>query len=417
MKKLLAYTIVICLLLSVLSWVNPTDIAAATSKFQQGNMLAEGFRFSLAVKADGGLWAWGMNDCGQLGDGTTEDRSTPVKIMDNVATVYAGESYAMAIKTDGSLWAWGINDYGQLGNGGKSNFKNIDGRLCQTTPVKVMENAAAVSASIYNTLAIKTDGTLWAWGVADNIQTGNKKIGNKKRLNGEVIQTVPIKIMDKVKAVSSGGSYSMVIKTDGSLWAWGENYFGQLGNGTIKKQITPIKIMNKVKAVSTTEYTAMAIKKDGSLWAWGLNTEGQLGNNGKANTRTAQYHDPIQNRPVKIMDNVVTVSTSNKMAIKSDGSLWGWGNNQYGQLGNKGKGNTKSSDGQIIQTVPIKMMDKVVAVTGTMLVKTDGSLWVLVGNSYGQPRNYRMVNGAREIINLKPTPPKKVLSDMISSKY
>jgi hypothetical protein len=212
---------------------------------------------SMAIKTDGSLWAWGENSYGQLGDGTTTKRLTPVKIMDNVATASAGSFHSMAIKTDGSLWAWGDNSYGQLGDG---TFTD------RHTPVKIMDGVATVSVGREFSMAVKTDGSLWTW-------------GNNKHLdeNTTVISHTPVKIMDGVATVSAGREFSMAVKTDGSLWAWGWNNCGQLGDGTDVDKYTPTKIMDGITAISASSLHSMAIRADGSLWAWGANYSGQLG--------------------------------------------------------------------------------------------------------------------------------------------
>ncbi|MDY4873393.1 MAG: FN3 associated domain-containing protein, partial [Alloprevotella sp.] len=135
---------------------------------------------TIATKNDGSLWAWGYNSYGQLGDGTTTNKTTPIKIMDNVVSTSASRYHSLAIKNDGSLWAWGRNSYGQLGDGTTTN---------KTTPVKIMDNVVSTSAGLYHSLAIKNDGSLWAWGDNSDGQLGDGTTTNK---------TTPVKIMDNV---------------------------------------------------------------------------------------------------------------------------------------------------------------------------------------------------------------------------
>ena len=262
--------------------------------------VSAGADYAMAIKTDGSLWAWGLNEYGQLGDGTYVDSFTPTKIMDNVAAVDAGSDYAMAIKTDGSLWVWGLNEYGQLGDG------TLDNR---NAPVKVMDHVVAVSAGFLHTKAIKTDGSLWAWGLNEYSQLGD---------GTNIDRLAPVKIMDGVVAVSESGNHSVAVKTDGSLWAWGSNRSGQLGDGTLDNRNAPVKVMDHVVAASAGPLRTMAIKTDGSLWAWGSNEFGQLGDG------TMVFHT----LPVAIMKDIVTISASGfqTLAIKTDGSLWSWGN-------------------------------------------------------------------------------------------
>ena len=333
--------------------------------------------YSLAIKSDGSLWAWGSNSQGQLGDGTTTDRHTPIKIMDDVTAVSAGVSHSLAIKNDGSLWAWGLNKYGQLGDGTTTD---------RYTPVKIMDGVTAVSAGTYHSLAIKSDGSLWAWGYNRYGQLGDDTMTNRY---------TPVKIMDGVTAVSAGGGigtgndHSLAIKSDGSLWAWGWNWYGALGDETIEYSLNPIKIMDGVIAVSAGHYYNLAIKSDGSLWAWGCNWYGALGDG-----TTTDRHTPI-----KIMDGVIAISAGldHSLAIKSDGSLWGWGDNSAGQIGDGTTENRLTSvkimDGVKIPTKTVTAIPTPPANTLTTIsagnyhslaIKSDGSLWAWGDNNYGQ---------------------------------
>ncbi len=255
------------------SRVNPVKIMDDVSA------VSVGYDHSTVIKTDGSLWVWGRTDYGQLGNGIMSDfiwqggkyYGTPVKVMDNVYAVSAGRCYTMAIKQDGSLWAWGLNDYGQLGDGTRTTYKydyfdNGGATVSyvennnRAIPVKVMDDVIAVSASYdsagcVHTMAIKTDGSLWAWGSNDSGQLGNGKITSYEtdpekpfdkiniKDNDEV---TPVKIMDNISAVSAGNFRTMAIKTDGSLWAWGNNYYAVLGDGKTDKQLYPIKVMDNI---------------------------------------------------------------------------------------------------------------------------------------------------------------------------
>lgn len=323
---------------------------------------------TMVILEDGSLWGWGENSCGQLGDGTTTNKSTPVKIMDNVIYVSTGSNHTVAIKDDGSLWTWGDNCYGQLGDGTTIN---------KSAPIKIMDNVIYVSAGDINTAVIKGDGSLWAWG-----QNGSGQLGDGTTEDS----CSPMRIMDDSVSVSTG-FHTMTIKRDGSLWAWGENSWGQLGDGTQKNKFTPTKIIDNAVSVSTGFTHTFALKNDGSLWAWGA--EFPSGAVAGESSGDSSYNSPIlgdtaisgSGTPVRIMDNVVSVSTNfnHTMAIKTDGSLWAWGYNSYGQLGD---GTTTD------KSTPTKIMENVVSISAglrhTVAIKSDGSVWVWGDNSYGQ---------------------------------
>ena len=315
---------------------------------------------SFAIKEDGTLLGWGKNDFGQLGDGTTTQRSIPVQIMNDVIAVSAGGNHSLAIKTDNTLWAWGANWSGQLGDSTTTQ---------RSIPVQIMNDVIAVSAGENHSLAIKTDNTLWAWGKNDSGELGD---GTNNLSN------IPIKIMDDVRAISAGQSYTLVIKNDNSLWSWGNNTYNQLGDGTRSNRNIPLKILDDVMTTSAGIGFAVAIKNDNSLWLWGYNSKGQLGdmslirchtpikysawgdftsvsagrnhviatNNtslyawgtnaegqvGTGSSYTTQYFTPQY-----ITGNVLAISAGydHSLALKSDNSVWSWGQGGYGQLGNR----------------------------------------------------------------------------------
>ena len=219
----------------------------------------------------------------------------------------------------------------------------------------------ALSSGLTSGVLMK-DGSLWMWGSNEYGQVGDGTMTDR---------ATPTKIMDNVKSAELSGVSSAAIKEDGSLWMWGFNEFGRVGDGTITNKKAPVKVLENVKTVALSDYHSAAIKEDGSLWMWGFNEYGILGDG----TRTDKVI------PVKIMDHVKNVIINDfcSAAIKEDGSLWMWGSNEYGQLGDGTKTDKLS---------PVKIMDHVKSVSLGMCysaaVKEDGSLWMWGSNEYGQ---------------------------------
>lgn len=360
-----------------------------------------------AIKTDGSLWMWGDNTFGELGNGGIANNSldgsliqtVPVKVLDSVAAVSCGGNHTAAIKTDGSLWMWGGNSHGQLGNGGVGNSVDEWEGVYQTVPVKVMDSVVAVSCGKEHTAVIKSDGSLWMWGSNSYGELGNGGKGNAvidpDVIGPEIYQTVPVKVLDNVVAVSCGNSSTAAVKSDSSLWTWGSNTFGSLGNGTQERSNVPVKILDSVMEVSCGDYYAAAIKTDGSLWMWGMNNSGELGNGGVGNAildlEDGSTPDVLQTVPIKVLDNVAAVSCggSYTVAIKDNGSLWTWGLNHHGQLGYKG-GNATYVDGSPIQTVP----KQITGLTGPQAVRLTlnggtgvGTLWTNADGTITVPTN------------------------------
>jgi alpha-tubulin suppressor-like RCC1 family protein len=234
--------------------------------------------------------AWGDNAFGQLGDGTATQRNTPTQLsgFSGVQTIAGGFYHSLALKSDGTLWAWGRNNYGQLGTGTTTD---------SNTPVKVSEvsglsGVQAIDGGFYHSLALKSDGTLWAWGYNKYSQLGAGTTTDS---------STPVKVigLSDVKAISSGGHHGLALKNDDTLWAWGKNEFGALGDGTTTNSSTPVQVkgpngegfLSDVQASAGGQLYSLALKKDGTVWAWGRNNWGQLGDG-----TTTQRNTPVQVR-------------------------------------------------------------------------------------------------------------------------
>ena len=222
-------------------------------------VLSLGDYHSGVIAQDGSLYMWGVNDFGQIGDGTTKNRYKPTKILDHVVSVSLGDYYSGAITQDGSLYMWGSNVYGQIGDGTTED---------RYKPTKILDHVIAVSLGVSHSGAITQDGSLYMWG--SNSRGG---IGD----GTTEVRYKPTKILDHVIAVSLQTGNSGAITQDGSLYMWGSNVYGEIGDGTEEDRYKPTKILDHVIAVSLGVGHSGAITQDGSLYMWGWNSDGQIG--------------------------------------------------------------------------------------------------------------------------------------------
>ena len=347
----------------------------------------EGYVSTYVVKTDGSLWAWGGNaENARIGDGTDEVRTSPVHIMDGVETLYLTYYHNFVIKTDGSFWGWSNSDtyVGKVGFG-ESNGMHLSPVHLMDDVVEFFENATTLSV-------IKKDGSLWSWG---DLVIAFGADGRQLQTTGVLN---PVHIMDDVEFYFNNPNMHFAIQSDGSLWSWGYTVSCLqheaddpvwLGNGTEDGSLRPVHILDGVDSlISVTSFarinpisvdrTIFTIKKDGSLWAWGDNTIGLIGD-GTNENRTA---------PVHVMDDVASFVTFTEsmdiatesyriirslMVIKTDGSLWAWGENDRGQLGDGTKENRQS---------PVHIADNVKELLPYgIFIKTDNSLWVFGENT------------------------------------
>ena len=291
----------------------------------------------------GNVFAWGHNNAGQLGDGTTTTRLTPVQVknvtgspgfLDNIVQVVACGGHNIALKEDGTVFTWGLNGHGQLG---------IDSLVNSPLPVQVknvsgspgfLSDVINVSCGRDFSFAIKNDGTLFAWGGNAYGQLGDTSTTDKK---------LPVQIaIGNVQAVSGGFFSSIALKNDGTVFGWGRNLFGEIGDGTTtpRKVLVQVKnvtgspgFLDNIAAISSGVIHSLALRNDGTVFGWGRNRDGQLGDG-----TTTDRLTPVQVKNVTgspgFLSNIVRIDAGGgySLAVNDGGTIFSWGDNRYGSL-------------------------------------------------------------------------------------
>jgi alpha-tubulin suppressor-like RCC1 family protein len=296
--------------------------------------ISAGDSFSMALRSNGTIWTWGLDDQGQLGNGITGGNfELPGQVVNDpdrcssfkkAIAISAGGAHALALKNDGTVWAWGSNSDGQLGLASPIGVNsNVPVQVLGLPPTII--GVAGGGAASY---ALDNNGVVWAWGSNSNGQLANATpIGSDNPVPAPVVG-FPGGVT--VTAIAGGGSHALAILSNGFVWAWGSNSNGQLGPvpplGGNSDVPVPVGLAN-VSAISAGLSHSLALLNNGTVWDWGRGTEGELGN--------GLFND--SNVPVQVLGltNVIAISGGElfSLALTSDQTIWSWGDNSRGQLG------------------------------------------------------------------------------------
>lgn len=425
------------------SSITPLRVTGISAAASGRDALAAGYEHVLSLQRDGTVLSWGHNFNGALGDGTSSDRSTPVRVigLSGIAAVAANGRHSLALGSDGSVWAWG--DFGP--GDGTTYFR--------TQPVHVpgISNAVAISAGEYHSMIVRSDGSVWSWGFNESGQLGDGTTTSR------FVPTQVVGLSDVIR-VAAGQTHTLALKRDGTVWAWGSNRSGQLGGPSVGSSLVPRQVAGVTAArITVSRNTSFAVKADGTvlswgsdtrgslqiqtptlitgipaasdvkseghvallagdgtLWTWGLNDSGQLGH--------ASGNSPATPQTVSGLSNIGTIAAgfSFSVAASNSGTVYAWGDNTFGQLGVEqvllrstpslipnfgsvtqvaasgggyGQGSTIAlkGDGTVwtwggTGAVPMQVngLSGVVQVAPGRALKSDGTLWVWGDNAQGQ---------------------------------
>jgi alpha-tubulin suppressor-like RCC1 family protein len=287
---------------------------------------------SLAIRTNGTAWGWGRNSNGKLGDNSTVDKSSPVSVVGgftNWCQVSAGGQHSLGLRTNGTAWAWGEGGEGRLGDNTLAN---------KSSPVSVVggfTDWSQVSGGYKHSLGLRTNGTLWAWGYNAQGRLGDNTTANKSS---------PVSVVGGFTdwcQVSAGYAHSLVLRTNGTAWAWGCNSYGKLGDNTTVSKSSPVSVIGGFTdwcQVSGGYNQSLGLRTNGTAWSWGRNYRGVLGDNTTVN----------KSSPVSVIGGftdwcqVSAGSSSLSVAVRTNGTAWAWGGGAHGAKGDNDTTNRSS---------------------------------------------------------------------------
>ncbi|MEO8805254.1 MAG: choice-of-anchor D domain-containing protein [Burkholderiaceae bacterium] len=319
--------------------------------------------FAYALTSDGTVWTWSVQTSGGARNPVPMVGAGGTGTLTGVTAFAAGiANHELVLKIDGTVWAWGINESGELGTGNTTDtFAPV--QVVGPGGIGLLGDVSAVARGGNHSLALKSDGTVWAWG-----GNADGKLGNNSIIDSsapvQVVGADGTGVLSGVTAVAGGTDFSLALKRDGTVWAWGANGDGRLGNNSTVPSPFPVQVVGAsgaglltgVTAIAAGRYHALALKNDGTVWAWGANGDGRLGNNS-----TVPSPFPVQvvgAGGAGVLSSITAISggEQHSLALKSDGSLWAWGVNGRPGFGQGGQlGIPPSDEGPPWSLVPVQV--------------------------------------------------------------
>ena len=426
-RKMLMYVFLMLLIFS-LSW---SFVLFAISIERSGAdaiipAIVGGSDQTIALKPGGNIWAWGENDNGEVGNGSSETNVLlPVQVLTEGVSIAAGDDHSLAIRSDGTVWTWGANNDGQLGiNDNDAPNKNMAVQVKGSNGAGVLSDITGISGGEDHSLALKSDGTVWAWGEDLHGQVGDNDVkGADKFYPVQVVGADSVGSLTEIISIAAGKDHSLALKTDGTVWAWGLDSEGQLGDndGTAEDKFAPVQVkgsggngfLTDVVSIAAGEDHSLALKSDGTVWSWGENDDGQLGDN---DDTKADKPTPVQVKDSEGTGNLTNVAAiaggkDHSLAMMDDGSVWAWGEDTDGQLGDNDSASSKPdklTPVQVRDSSGSGFFDKAVAISAgkdhSLALRSDGSAWAWGENSNGQLGN-NDTTGSDQIVPVKVSEP------------
>jgi alpha-tubulin suppressor-like RCC1 family protein len=289
--------------------ITPKLYGQTDNQLSNIKLVAAGGNHSLALADDGSIWAWGDNSIGEFGKKGYSSLYSATKIhqIEGVISIAAGYAHSLLLKNDGTVWGCGFNKYGQVGIGSGEKI------IYTPTLVSSLSNIIAISASSYYSLALKSDGTVWAWGMNESGQLGN---GTFARQN----EPVQVLGLSDIIQIDAGKDHAMALKKDGTVWTWGQGDQGQLGTHGLEKRNEAMRVedIQDVVSIAAGGQHCLVVKDDGTIWAWGSNRS-------FVNSETAKFNYPVLVEELPVGFLKVEAIGNYSMATHEDGSVWYWG--------------------------------------------------------------------------------------------